>query len=503
MIVCCKRNTQKKPTVEKMSAIAKLDSLITTIDKDKTDQQPSADIQPDYLNTLLSTCDNYELNTNITTHTKLNQALITRASTITNSCNNQVYSFEVKDNACKPITNQQSTGTCWLYATLNVLRQHFIKTYNLKSFQFSVEYLYFWHKYELTNFWLESIISTIEQPLDSRLVQYLLSKGCEDGSQFDSALNLIEKYGVIPAICNNNELFGINNEVQCKKRSYSMNRILNRKLREYAMILRKTWNENKDISELREIKKKFMNEIYRILVINFGKPVDKFNWCYDGKNANNESGFHGVKNIKPIDFYNNFVKPCYDLNNLISLVHDPRNEYYRLLTVDYYGVDVIDGNRKRIEYINVPINILKEYTLKMLKKDKVLWFACDIGWYYYPDLGTLDCKQFDFKNALGVDQIGMNKQERLEYGASCNSHSMVLVGVDEEKGDGGGCRKWKIENSWGDKKGNKGYVMMTDEWFDEFVYQVIVEKDMLDKDIVSNAWKDDVIVLPRWDPFAQ
>eukprot|EP01084_Bolivina_argentea_P130377 230149_1 len=232
----------------------------------------SGDISTEFLNTLEASIGNkYELNTNITTRYKLLDTAMTRESRLNNMCNNQIYSFEINESHCDPVSNQNATGTCWLYSTLNILRKPFINKYNLKTFEFNVQYLYFWHKYELTNFWLESIISTINLPINSRLIQYLLFKGCEDGSQFDSAVNLIEKYGVIPAVCNNNQLFGIDNEVKVKKRSYGMNKILNKKLREYALILRRKYAQNKHknkniIFELRKIKKSQMNEIYRILV---------------------------------------------------------------------------------------------------------------------------------------------------------------------------------------------------------------------------------------------
>eukprot|EP01084_Bolivina_argentea_P130379 230152_1 len=209
-----------------------------------------------------------------------------------------------------------------------------------------------------------------------------------------------------------------------------------------------------------------MNEIYRILVIHFGPVIKTFNWKYNDKKNNK---FKCINNITPIEFYSKYVKPCYDINNLISLVNDPRNEYYKLLTVNYYG-NVINGKRKRIEYINVPIDIFKKYTIKMLKDNKSVWFACDVGYFYYEKFGSLDDKQFDFNKLFGIDNenkkqfINMNKKNNLEYGASVNSHSMVIVGFDEKninknddndindkKEDNIIINKWKVENSWGQK----------------------------------------------------
>eukprot|EP01083_Nonionella_stella_P112105 329371_1 len=487
-----------------MSAVTtrQLDELIAVFTTHGGGIGASSDISMEYLNELVQSTesktdrDPYELNTNIVTQQKLLNAALTRQAILNNMGCNQTYSFEIEQNECKPIANQNSTGTCWLYATLNILRKPFMQKYDLKTFAFSVEYLYFWHKYELANFWLESIISTIELPVQSRLIQYLLFKGCEDGSQFESALNLIEKYGVMPAVCNNNECLGESNEVKVKKKSHEMNQILHRKLREYAMVLRKTYQQNKTDKDmtvhLRKIKKTQLNEVYRVLVICFGKMPRTFDWKYNQKET-----YKCVSNLSAIQFYREYVKPCYDLNNLVSLANDPRNEYYKLLTVPFYG-NVIGGTRKRIQYINVPIGVLKQYTVEMLKDNTGCWFACDVREFCYDKFGSLDDTQFDFKGLLGVS-VGMNKKENLEYGASCNSHSMVIVGLDEVNDN---VRRWKVENSWSEKRGNKGFVVMTDSWFDKYVYQVLIEKDKLSKDIV-NVLETEPIPLPRWDPFAQ
>jgi len=473
--------------------------------------------------------DHLDLNINITTAINLRDAALTRPAYLQNMGSNQTFSEQVSGSNSKPVTNQRSTGTCWLYSTLNILRQPLMKKYNLSAFQFNAEYLFFWHKYELCNLWLESIISTRHLPLDSQLVSYLLAKGCEDGSQFDSALNLIEKYGLLPAVCNDNKLHSLDNEVAVKGISREMNRVLNAKLREFAMRLRDTKSTKSTESEvvsLRKLKKQQMSEVHRVLTICFGKPITRFDWKYHDSKSKT---LHCHSDLSPQAFYRQFVRPCYDISKLISLVHDPRNAYYRLITVEHYG-NVVDGRRRRVEYINVPMEVMKRYTVEMVKRDRPCWFACDIGWHYYPTFGSLDLQQFDYQNLLGIApvELAMNKKERLEYGASINSHSMVIVGYDQQRKDGvvsddnqdmdgqdGGdgaesardeakmeIARWRVENSWGDKKGNKGYVMMTDEWFDEFVYQVVVEKEILPQDILD-VLGTEPIVLSRWDPFAQ
>ena len=188
----------------------------------------------------------------------------------------------------------------------------------------------------------------------------------------------------------------------------------------------------------------------------------------------------------------------------VSLAHDPRHPFYRLTTVEHYG-NVVGGVRRRIEFINVPMDVRKQYAVAMLDTDRPCWFACSVRWHYYPKFGSLDCGQFDY-GLLGLDSsnpIKMSKRERMDYGALMmdDAHSMVLVGYDRAA-DSGDIVRWKVENSWGDKRGNKGYMMMTDEWFEQFVVQVVVQKDMLSRKIVS-VLDTKPIVLPRWDPFGQ
>jgi len=286
-----------------------------------------------------------------------------------------------------------------------------------------------------------------------------------------------------------------------KEKSVEMNKILNRKLREFAMDLRSEYYQNASdkniVSKLQKMKKKQMNQIYKLLVICFGEIRTTFDWKYTDK----ELGFRCIYSLSPLDFYQKYVKVGYDLNELVSLVHDPRNGYFKLLEVAHYG-NVIGGRRQTVQYLNVPMSVLKEQCIAMMRDEKTCWFACDVRCFYFAEFGSLDEGQFDFEALFGggIGANGMTKREYLEYGASCNSHSMVFCGFDED--ENGKVRRWKVENSWSEKKGNKGFVTMTDEWFDRFVYQVLVQKDKLSTQIID-ILQTEPTILPRWDPFAQ
>ena len=288
-----------------------------------------------------------------------------------------------------------------------------MKENKLSEFQFSQSYLYFWDHFERCNFFLEQILDTLDEPLDGRLVQYLLSKPIEDGGQYDMIVNIIDKYGVVPR-----DIFP---EVEVTQSSRRLNWILKNKLREYAMILRNEYNKNKsDKNKLREMKKKQLNELWRIFIITFGKPPQKnIKWSF----RNKDKEYKCLEAESPLDFYNKYVRKFVDVSQQISLINDPRNEYYKLYTVDRLN-NIINGARPNVLYINVPSDILKKFAINELKEGNPVWFGCDVGKFFYGDDGVMDLDNFDYKLLLGID-FKMNKAERLQYGESLMTHAMV------------------------------------------------------------------------------
>jgi len=424
-----------------------------------------------------------ELSMNIVTTTELSKAALSRKARLTHD---HVYSVSIPEEA-KPVCAQNSTGRCWLFAALNVMRIPFMKEHKLDSFQFSQSFLFFWDHFERCNFFLEQIIDTAAEPLEGRLVQHLLSNPLEDGGQYDMIVNIVEKYGVVPR--------AVFPEVEVTQSSRRLNWLLKAKLREYARVLREAYAQKKSAEELRALKKTQLNEVYRVMVISFGEPPSaqtKVRWAFRDKDK-----AHKVLAADcPLDFYNKFVRKHVDVATQISLINDPRNEYFKLYTVDRLN-NIVGGARPRVLYVNVPSAKLKEYGVAELKEGRPVWFGCDVGKFFYREDGVMDLDNFDYKLLLGVE-FGLDKAQRLRYGESLMTHAMVFTAVDlDEKG---APIKWRVENSWSDKRGHKGYCLMTDAWFDEYNYQLVVDKSRLGKEILD-VLEQEPKVLPPWDPM--
>ncbi|CAH6723222.1 cysteine proteinase 1, mitochondrial [[Candida] jaroonii] len=401
---------------------------------------------------------------------------------------NEQYHFNTQlKNIGEPsfLDNQRSSGRCWMFATSNILRQHVIKNYNLKfdEFQISQAYLFFYDKLERANFALDNLIETADLPLDSRLVNYILSDPISDGGQWDMIVNILEKYGAVP-----NYIFPDNAQASS---SSTLNYILKEKIREFALILRKLKTKGAADFIIKTTKSAMMKEIYNVISISLGtppKPTDSFTWEFKDKDGNYKS-FNTTAN----DFYKTHIN--YPGTKFFSLIHDPRNASGKLYTVD--KLNNMTGGRK-IQYVNTSLDSIKATAIKMIKADEPVFFGCDVGKYYDRQSGILDTSQFSFKLGFGTD-LNMTKSERLQTASSAMTHAMVLTGVhlDSE----GKPVRWKIENSWGSDVGDKGYFLMTDEWFDEFVFQIVTSKAYASKSDYAVFAGQDYSVLPFYDPM--
>lgn len=384
------------------------------------------------------------------------------------------------------LNNQKSSGRCWIFATCNVLRSHVIKNYNLnpEKFQLSQSYLFFYDKLEKANYFLENIIDTADEELDSRLLQFLFSGSVSDGGQWDMIVNVIEKYGLVP-----NEVFPDNAQAVSSSR---LNYLLTNKLREYALILRKLIKEGKLKSEIYRVKNVINKEIYNIIALSLGtppKPNDPFTWEFIDKN-----GKYQHFETSPADFYKSHVK--YDVSKRFSLLNDPRNEYNKLYTVDRLN-NVYGG--KPIEYVNLDLPVIKKVAIAMLKDNEPIFFGSDVGKFNNNSSGILDTGAYDYSLAFNTS-MSISKTERLQTGSSAMTHAMVITGVHLDPATGAPVR-WKIENSWGDAVGDKGYFVMTDAWFDEYVFQIVTSKKYVDKSVYELWKKKEYIVLPFYDPM--
>lgn len=389
-----------------------------------------------------------------------------------------------------PITNQRSSGRCWLFATTNVLRVAIMKKHNLKEFELSQAYLFFWDKLEKANWFLEQVIETHKEQLDSRIVQELLGSPVSDGGQWDMAANLVSKYGLVPQTLYPDSYNAMN--------SSAMGSILTTKLREDALVLRSMKSSpNASSSSILAAKAKMMQEVHCILTLMLGpppKPDQKFTWEYYDANGK----YHSL-NKSPLAFANELSSPSSirilnaNVSQLFSLVNDPRNPYNTLLTVDRLG-NVIGG--RPITYVNVDMSTIKAAVIAMLKAGLPVFFGSDVGKYSNGQSGIMDTKLYDYGLAFNIS-LNMSKSQRLKARESAMTHAMVLTAVQIEEGRS---VRWKVMNSWGESAGEKGYFVMSDEWMDEFVYQVVVDPGYVSKE-VKEVLKTEAKVLPLWDPM--
>ena len=380
-----------------------------------------------------------------------------------------------------PVTNQKSSGRCWGFAGLNLLRLEIVKNYNLSNFEFSQNYFMFWDKLEKANYFLENILKTLDQNYDSRLMMHLLQAPVQDGGQWDMFVNLIEKYGLVPK--------SVMPETNHSSKSSMMNYFLTHKLRECAFILRKSKKPRTTIKQLRSKKEEMMSVIYSLLCMFLGNPPIKFDWSIKDKN----NKFTRFNNVDPLDFYRKFTKV--KLKNKVCLINAPMSnkKMNELYTIDFLG-NVVGGNI--IKYANVEINELKKAAIKSIKNDEAVWFGCDVGKMFNRELGIMDMNLYDYEKLFDT-KFKMNKASRLEYGDSAMTHAMLFTGVDLKRNTP---RKWRVENSWGDKNGDKGYYLMSDSWFDEYNYEVVVDKKYLSRKILE-IFNREPNYLEPWDPM--
>ena len=380
-----------------------------------------------------------------------------------------------------PVTNQKSSGRCWGFAGLNLLRLEIVKNYNLSNFEFSQNYFMFWDKLEKANYFLENILKTLDQNFDSRLMMHLLQAPVQDGGQWDMFVNLIEKYGLVPK--------SVMPETNHSSKSSMMNYFLTHKLRECAFILRKSKKPRTTIKQLRSKKEEMMSVIYSLLCMFLGNPPIKFDWSIKDKN----NKFTRFNNVDPLDFYRKFTKV--KLKNKVCLINAPMSnkKMNELYTIDFLG-NVVGGNI--IKYANVEINELKKAAIKSIKNNEAVWFGCDVGKMFNRELGIMDMDLYDYEKLFDT-KFKMNKASRLEYGDSAMTHAMLFTGVDLKRNTP---RKWRVENSWGDKNGDKGYYLMSDSWFDEYNYEVVVDKKYLSNKTLE-IFNREPHNLEPWDPM--
>ncbi len=377
------------------------------------------------------------------------------------------------------VTNQKQSGRCWLFSTLNVLRHDFGAKHKAKNFTLSQSYNFFWDKLERANLFYEKVIETADKPLDDREVRSYFEFAGHDGGQWHMAVSLVKKYGVVPSY--------VMPESFNTSATNGLASALADKERKDALALRRLAQAG-DQEGLEKARKTFLNEIYRMVAIAVGEPPKTFDLEY----RDDDKNYHLEKNLTPVSFFNKYFDV--DLDDYVVLTNAPDHEYGKLYHLG--AEDNVEGGSP-ILFLNVPMEYLEQAAVAQLKDGEAVWFGNDVGRQMDHKTGYLDTDLYKLEDLFAVD-LSLSKADRLATGVGEVSHAMTLVGVDEDKGD---IRQWKVENSWGDKSGEKGFFVMSHNWFKEYVYEVVVHKKYLTKDQQALLASTPVELEP-WDSLA-
>ncbi len=379
------------------------------------------------------------------------------------------------------VTNQKKSGRCWMFAGLNLLRVGAMKKMNLKNFEFSQNHTMFWDKFERANYMLEAILRTAGRPVDDRVVAFLLDGFAGDGGQWDMFVDIIRKHGLVPKT--------VMPETESSSNTGRMNAILRRKLREGSRELRELVAGGAKSRDLKARKREILDVVHRILCIHLGTPPERFLWQWNDKDRK----FHRDGEMTPQEFAAKYV--TLPVDDYLCLIQDPRktSAYGKTYTVEHLG-SVVGG--RGVKYLNIEADLMKRIAMKQIMGGEPVWFGCDVGQHMKRDLGLWDAKLFDYEGLYDT-RFSMKKAERLVYHESVASHAMLFTGVDVLDGKP---RRWRVENSWGDTSGKKGFYLMNDSWFDEHVLAIAAPKGLLPA-ALQKAWDLDPVVLPPWDPM--
>lgn len=382
----------------------------------------------------------------------------------------------------KGITDQESSGRCWLFTGMNVMRAKMIAEQKLDGFEFSQVYNFFWDQLEKSNLFLQGIIDTRKKPQDDRMVEWLFKNPLSDGGTFTGVADLIAKYGIVPK--------GAMQETHTSNNTSAFNSLLKRKLREFGIRLRAAAANGAKEKELLNMKKEQLKVVYRMLAQVYGVPPTEFEWApkdFNGKYR------EAPQKYTPKSFYDKFIGV--DLqNDFVMLMNDPSRPYWKSYEIEY-DRHAYDGHNWL--YVNLPLDEIKKMAIASIKDSTMMYFSCDVGKYLDSKRGTLDMQNFGYEELLGVD-FTMDKRERIISFDSGSSHAMTLKAVDIDSN--GNIVKWQVENSWGAASGYRGTLIMTDEWFNEYMFRLVVDKKYVPEKVLK-VLEEKPTMLPAWDPM--
>lgn len=417
--------------------------------------------------------------------TKAIQNILTTNKDITGSALNHdldgqidhFFKYRVKVNG---ITNQYSSGRCWMFTSMNQLRPGVMEKYNLGDFDFSHNYLYFWDIFEKSNLFLENIIASKKESFDDRAIVEYFKSPVGDGGVWNLYYNIGEKYGTVPQ--------DVMPETVHSNNTRQLTTLVNERLRAGGYLLKQLSLSGKKDADLRDEKYTVLKDVYRILALCLGEPPTTFTWRYKDRNGN----IRELKDYTPKQFYKEITPADFSPENYIMIMNDPTREYYKLYEIQNYK-NTIEGINW--VYLNLPNEDIKKAALASIKNNEAMYISCDVGKYMNREAGILDPDMYNYEDLLGV-KVDMDKKARILTRQSGSSHAMLLIGCDTDGADRP--IKWEVENSWGASAGNKGYLTMTDNWFNEYMFRFVIRRNYLDSKAID-ALNQKPIQLPVWD----
>jgi bleomycin hydrolase len=377
--------------------------------------------------------------------------------------------------------DQKRSGRCWLFAALNLLRSDARKKLGVKNFEFSQNHAMYWDKIERANYFLEDMISLAASSPHDRVAMFLLGNVLDDGGQWNMEVAVFDKHGVVPK--------ALMPETESSSNTSRMNASLRTLLRKGARLLREAVAEGASETEIDELKQSILSDTHRVLTIHLGVPPQRFDWRWN----DDDGGFHDGGSLTPQQFLAEYTEIA--LRDYVCLVDDPRAEHPkgRALTVAHLG-NVVGGDP--VLYLNTDPETMKRIAAETIVDGEPVWFGCDVDPHMEDKQGIWAADLIDYSAAYGVD-LATTKEDRVRYGDSAMTHAMLFTGVDLVDGVP---QRWRVENSWGTEKFDKGFCTMDDSWFDEYVFEVVVRKDRLPEHLRA-ALTEAPIVLDPWDPM--
>ena len=391
------------------------------------------------------------------------------------------FSVETKKQS---ITDQKSSGRCWMFSGLNVLRANFAKRTDSLTVNLSQDYLFFWDQLEKANLMLQGVIDTGKKPIDDQRVQFFFHYPLNDGGTFCGVADLAEKYGLVPS--------EIQPETFSADNTSKMSSIIKSKLREQGLLLRRMVADGKKAADIQKRKTEMLGEIYHMLVITLGEPVKTFTYAFKDKNG---KALTAPKTYTPQEFYQEIVGGPLN-GTFIMVMNDPRRPYYKTYEVEY-DRHTYDGHNWK--YLNLPMEDIETLAIASLKDGRKLYSSYDVGKQLDRKRGYCDLENFDYESLFGTT-FTMSKAERISTFDSGSTHAMTLTAVDLDAN--GEPLKWKVENSWGGDWGQQGCLIMSARWFREFMFRLVVDKQYVSQKLLKDYEQKPIMVMPE-DPLFQ